>query len=649
MVGRIRPPFIFLAGLLFCVGLVILPEVIPAVHGREGYVWSPVHSQNYRLGDLYYYGAWLKEVLDAGLPAYSPSAGELSGQPLIETWRFLGLALGAIPGYLVSDMRFVILIDYGLSAALFFTIGYLFTLMLARSHWLGLLTGISVLFLTDRLWVPVGGYAGNILGFWRIPASMFSLVIHYFSNIQAVIDYDLIGSTFRFINISLSGPIILLYYLIATLAYKKCNIKIFVILCLITPLMAFAYPSHMLIGNGLIAAYALISLYRRNWKGVVAFASIEALNLVFLETIKYRQMLRSLLDNSQLWNNLFASEKMVLVNHDIAFLVSIVLTGKYLLSFLLMLFLTRKNQFLRDVVVGTGLIAVPLSGIYLFNMPQLSTRFLSRGMDHPWFMLMTVVVLSALYEKIKNSNMAGNMRYTAENFYRWTLKGALAVVFAIIISFSGYAFGHIASHTSTNNSRFIPGETMNAYRWIDKNLPPKAEVATLDWEDITLLPVFTKVNLVVGHNVIDGRSLEDELKRYLALWKFIGLGRQEFERILERGPRAMRSLCTVSAYERVPVLSDEDFNAAQFMNGILYWPHINKMNNMTIVNGRDMTPEFKHLVLNVYDRMSASDCTEVYRARYLVLNNEQARSFKNPGKFRLLHKTGTRVIYALFN
>lgn len=146
-----RFPVLFIAGLLFCVVVVILPELVPAIMGREGYVWSPLHSQNYRFGDLYYYGAWLKEVLESGIPAYSPTAGELYGQPLIETWRFLALALAALPGLIISDMRVLIVFDYGFSAALFFSTAYLFSYWHTRNHGISLFAGIAVFFLTDRL------------------------------------------------------------------------------------------------------------------------------------------------------------------------------------------------------------------------------------------------------------------------------------------------------------------------------------------------------------------------------------------------------------------------------------------------------------------------------------------------------------------
>lgn len=648
LLGRVRPPFIFLAGLLFCVGLVILPEVLPAMHGREGYVWSPVHSQNYRLGDLYYYGAWLKEVLDTGLPAYSPSAGELSGQPLIETWRFLGLILAAIPGYIITDIRTLIVFDYGLSAALFFSIGYLFAYTFTRNCWIGLIAGISVLFMTDRLWVPIAPYVGTIVDIWRIPASALNTIIGYINNVKNVIDYDIYGNTFRFINISLSAPILLFYYFITVLAYKRGDIRSFIMVFVMSPLMAFTYPSHLIIAYGLIMTFSLVSLFRRNWKSVIAFVLIGISTLVFLELINYRQMLTKLFNESQLWNNIFSSEKLALINSDIIHILSVMLTSKYLLTFLLMIYLTKKWPIMRDIVFATGMVAVPLSSVYLFDMPQLWTRFVNRGIDHIWFMLVIVVTIETVRRYIsEDSNNLISRGIKWNNLRRLSLKTGFILIFFVILFFSGYGFAHIAMQTTSNEGRFIKKTTWEAYQWIDKNIPRNAEVATLDWEDITLLPIFTKVNLVVGHNVIDGRSLTEELKRFVATWKFLGYSRSKLEKLLDMGPETIKILRHISYKNHYPRMPEEEFDASQFMLGILYWPHINKIENIQIVKNGSVTSEFRNIVLNMYDKARTSEYVKKYNVQYLTMSSEQVALLGIPSNTKLLYKNRTRLIFAL--
>ncbi len=89
--GRMRsgvPRYAVWIGMIFCASIVMLPELVPALLGKGGFVWSPFRSMNYRVGDLYYYAAWVREALSSGFPVYSPSGHELRGTALIETWRF---------------------------------------------------------------------------------------------------------------------------------------------------------------------------------------------------------------------------------------------------------------------------------------------------------------------------------------------------------------------------------------------------------------------------------------------------------------------------------------------------------------------------------------------------------------------------------
>jgi hypothetical protein len=647
--SKINPLIVFCTGLLFCILAVILPELLPALKGQAGFVWSPIHSQNYHLGDLYYYGAWLKEVLEAGIPAYSPSAGELFGQPLIETWRFLGLGLAALPGLVISDIRILIVFDYGFSAALFFCIAYLFAYTLSGNHWIGIVTGITVLFMTDRLWFPLLPKVQQLIDSWKIAASFFSTVMDYLRYTSNFIEYDIYGSTFRFINISMSGPILLLFYFITTLVYKHADIKSCSVLFIISPLMAFTYPSHTIIAYGLLVTFCLVALFRRHWKAAISFFSVGTFTIILLEIIEYRKMLSELFNKSELWNGIFASEKLVLLNNEIGFILGTMLLNKYLLTFILMVYLTRKRPLLRDIVFATGMIAIPLFSVNIFSIPQLWTRFFARGIDHIWFMLLIVVLANAL-QQIISRPVTKNIRINSMAIIsRRILSVAVFAVFFAMVALIATGFINLAKHTASNGSRFLPQETMKAYQWIDKNLPQNSEVATLDWEDITLLPIFTNVNLVVGHSLIDGRSPLEELRRFTAEWKFLGYDRQQLERLLDIGPVACLQMRQPASYTNPPRLPvSYQFDAAQFMEGILYWPYIRKMNGMQITEDKTaskLTTEFKQFVLGLYDISRPDDFIHKYKVEYITMNTGQVSLLGPPKGMRLLHKTKTRSIY----
>lgn len=649
--SRNKSPIAFSAGLLFCVVIVTLPELLPAIHGREGFVWSPIHSQNYRLGDLYYYGAWLKEVLESGIPAYSPTAGELYGQPLIETWRFLGILLAAMPGYIISDIRMLIVFDYGLSAALFFSIAYFFAYSHTQNWRIALFAGLAVLFITDQLWVPVRAYAESLAASWGIAASAFKTMADYLIYKHNFIEYDIYGSTFRFINISLSGPIVLLYYFLVTIVYKNTEIKTCFILLFLSPLMAFTYPSHTIIAYGLIATFCIVSLFRRKLKTSVYFFSVGIFTILFLEIIKYRKMMSELFIKSELWNGIFASEKLELLNNEISFILTTVLLNKYLLTFLIMLYLSRNRHILRDIVVATGMVAIPLSTVYIFNMPQLWGRFLERGIDHIWFMLLIVVLGNAIYQHISKPEKIDIIKTLSFSVNQRILSISVFVVFGTMVTLISFGFFNLAKHTTSSGSRYIPEATMNAYKWIDSNLPLNAEVATLDWEDITLLPVFTNVNLVVGHSVIDGRNPADELKRFIAAWKYLGYDRQQLEILLDIGPEACLQMRRAASYTNPPRLPLKyKFEAAQFMAGILYWPYIKKVNRIQIAEDTTtskLTFEFKDFVLMLYNNSRPDDFIQKYKVQYITMSTEQVSLLGPPKGMRLVHKTKTRSIFAL--
>ena len=647
--ARIKPSTVFWAGLLFCIILVILPELMSAFLGRPGFTWTPVHSQNYHMGDLYYYGAWLREAIETGVPVYSPTATELAGQPLIETVRSSGIILAALPGYIIPDIRWVIVFDYAFSAALFFSIGYFFAYVFTRNAWIGLGTGIAVLFMTDRLWVTIPTHAdslSNVAG-WLIYSCRE--LVENLKHILFFEEYDLYGSTFRFINISFSGPILLFYYLTACLTYKRTDIKTIALLAIISPLMAFTYPSHVAISYGLLVAFSIIAIYRRNKLTSIAFVSIGVFTILVLEIIKYRHIMSDAYNNNQLWNNIFASDKLVLLHNDIHHILAVIIFNKYLITYALMIYLSRHRQQIRDIVIATGIVSVPLSYVHLFDMPQFWARFLGRGIDHIWVMLLVVVLGDALYRTIIKIQSLSEEYKIRRLLYLLMMRGVVFASLAMLVILPGIGFVHFAKCTSSNGSRFIPNATMNFYRWIDSTLPSKSEIASLDWEDITLLPIFTNANLVIGHSLIDGRNPADELERFVSAWKFLGYNRLQLEQLIEMGPEATHALFQATPYTHPPpYLPNQQFSSSQFMMGILYWPYIKKIGGIQIAGSGDwgkITPDFRRYALDIFDRAESKNFLWRYKVKYITMSSEQLAQLGPPKDMRLLYRTETRSIF----
>jgi len=265
-------------------------------------------------------------------------------------------------------------------------------------------------------------------------------------------------------------------------------------------------------------------------------------------------------------------------------------------------------------------------------------------------MLFIVVVGNALHQIISMPIIAEMRKNAMPSVYRRRLGVSVFSVLLVMVTLIAFGSLNLARHITSNGSRYIPEETMDAYRWIDCNLPNKAEVATLDWEDITLLPIFTNVNLVVGHSIIDGRKSSDELKRFINIWKFLGYNRLQFEQMIELGTASTSILFQVTSRINPPCLPKEQFEASQFMMGILYWPHVNKIGNITIAEGGvkgKITPEFRLFVMNLYDSTMDPDVIRKYKIQYIIMSSKQVALLGNPKGMKLLYKTKTRSIFSL--
>lgn len=640
-----RPYFVVL---VFCCVTALLPELAPALITRDGMVWSPVRSVNYHPGDLYYYAAYVGEVIQNGLPVYSPSAAELSGRPVIETWRVVPLVLGALPSLVTEDIRLVLVIDYLFSVFLFFSLPYLVARKFIDNRWAAAGVGLATFFLTDPMWANLPIHPNGLSDALRWTGRLFVYAGNNLASLTTIGEYDFYGSTFRFVNLSLSAPILLFYFFaVLSLHLAEQNSRgrtIWLsVLALLSPVMAFSYPSHSLISYGLLGAFAIVNFWRGDRSKALAFASIAMGTLLMLLSIGYFTILSDTLNNSELWKNIFAGEKFVLRQRTFSFIAGVVL-NKYLLTFIIMLLLARGNEKLQHVLYAIGIVGLPLSMVCLLDTPQLWSRFLGRGIDHIWFMFIAVCAAFAV-ERVRLGSIANKSVW-----YRRAVVGSATVVVAIAAALPAYVFSRLAAHNVSGVSRYLPAERVEGYKWIDKHLSRNATVATLNWEDITLLPIYSSATLVVGHSVLDGRSPIEELRRFVESWRFFGRSRNDLSALMEIAPGAIRDQHQL-AYRgaKVPFLGELEFDGAQFMEGVLYWPYVTKVGEVPIVetdpNARTVSPEFEQLVLRLFDATEPESFLSRYSVQAIVVDARDFSAQRHMTEYVELFRNSELVIY----
>ena len=602
---------------------------------------------NYHIGDLYYYAAYVHKLLSDGLPFYSPSAAELAGKPLVETWRFMPILLAAVPGLVFYDMRFVILAGYGLSAALVFGIPFFLANRLTENRWVAMGVGLASLFGTDRLWTILPTHPDSLraLGSWLHLLWSTGWVGIWSATIFS--EYDFYGNTFRYVNLSFSVPILLAFFTIAVMVHIAGSWPWILAMAVLAPAMAFSYPSHAFIAYTLLIGFAGLNLLRRDWFRFAAFAGVGAATLIFLLAIDYPGMVSRILNNSELWTNIFAQDKLTLRSYDADFLVAVVI-NKYLLTFAIMLVMTRSERILRDVVLVVGLIGWLLSLSHLFDMPQLWGRFLGRGIDHVWTITFAIC-LGTLLAKWSPA-LETLVRFKQMRRWNWnTLALGLSVMLLTgLLVVPLWGFGRLGMIHLHDESRFLPQAKMDAYRWIAANIPAGTPIAVLDWEDISILPIYSKAALVVGHNVIDGRSPREELERFVNTHKFLGRSREDLVALVTAGPKAVLA-ADRSGGSRPPFLDAATFESYQFMNGILYWPYIKLIEDMPIAT-KDIepviTPQFMQVLLKIYDDADPATFLQRYSVGAVVVNANDP-FIHGPGfALREVFRNSSHVVYS---
>lgn len=625
----------FLSGLVFCILLVIAPDVLPAIVGQADHVWTPTNSAMYRFGDGYYYAAWVVELLQNGIPPGSPSAAEYADSNLLETLRWFPLAVAALPGLIFDDYRIVYVLDYVFTAAMFFGLPFWLCYRITGGVVGSLIAGILVLFCTGQWWgdipVAIGSAGAPDAGRWI--SKLLTAPLTGSVRLLNMFEYEALQGSFRYINMSVSGPILMLYVALCHAVYRteKLSPKIWLPLLIMSPLMAFSYPSHPLIAYAVLGGYAVMAYWRGHKKPAAALALIAVITAGGLLAGGYVSYVMSVFAENELWNNIFNNEKLELINRPWHELAIFVLINKYTLTFAISLLLAWKNRELRDMVLIIGGIACVLACCTVFDMPQLWGRFLGRGIDHLWFM---TFIISCAY---------GFGRLSSTRFIKYPL---LAAVIAVPM----LSFGNYALESAHNLTRFMPASRWQALEWVDANVEKGRIIAALNWDDINFIPIYSHANLAIDNMIIGGRSPEAEFERYIAVWKILGLPRDVLKSRLENTIAATlkRTRSNRDNLFNPPLLTEEEYASAEIAECAIYWPYVKKLFDVPVASGSQSSAEFVEMAMQLYNNADIEVLMNKYDFSYVMLSGaEYGLEMKPALNMELVFENKGHQIYIL--
>ena len=629
-----------LFGLIFSVILVLGPDLMPLLLGQDASVWTPINSPQYRFGDNYYYTAWVKEGLDNGFPPGSPSAAEFQNQSLMETLRWFPLFIAAMPGYLISDFRFVYIIDYAFTAFCFFGIPYLVAYRFTRSPLAALAIGVAVLFGQAQWWGHIPSAVGmpGAPRIWLWFSILLGKFLHGSFDLFRMYEYEALQGSFRYINLSISGPILLIYAMLCHLVYaaEKPKYSVLAVVAVMSPLMAFSYPSQALIAYATLGGYMVLAFWRGHKISAAWLLGIGLAAAGILLIGGYVQYIMDVFRQNALWNNIFQKESLSFRDlpwWQYPFMMTI---NKYTVTGALSLWLVWKNRELRDMVLLFLAISCGLSLCMLFDMPQLWGRFLGRGIDPLWFMVFLVAFAYGAIEKI-----------TQERFLR--LRYALV---GIVLLVPAISFGVYTVHCATNGTRFMPETRWEFLQWVNKNTQKNQTIAAINWDDITFLPIYTGANLMIDNMIIGGRGPEECLTRYLAFWKFMGYPRQLLEaRLTDMATIANKRLTSGGNRAKAmnpPLLSEDEYANSQIAEALIYWPYVSTVFDTPVAADNVTTKELVQKLMGIYDGLNRRKVHEQFPFDYIAVSGvERDLRIKTPVPLEAVFENATHKVFRI--
>lgn len=626
----IRPTSIVaLAGFLFTVVVGALPELIPYGTGQPGQVWTPLNSSRFRVGDGYYYASWTAEIAEGKFPPRNPANSESQDSFGIELFKIVPQALSALPALAFSDNRWVYLTSLtvfpGLIFLLAYRLGRLFDVGRVGSLWIGLAI-VFYLGAGERfLGAPTFGAAAKVVGGepWRLLS-------------PNLLDYDLINDNFRFMIPPISVCVQLIFLLNLIQLERRPGWLRALTCTILLAALAFTYlPAAMicyLVGAGIFC----LCLWKGRWRPLLFIGGASMAAGALLLIIDYPGLLQQGKSNTAFWSAVFENTD---PSWDTPLFVSYVSN----ISLLLVLAFPgcRHNKDLRRYHLVLSAIALGIiAWTALKHDLLIFSKLFWRGVFHLWLISILVSLAQAKHLVPEHLRRLYPNRLRAAQIVVHTV---FVMVFLVV---PAVGFGRLGDQNARSPARFIPAGQWDAYRWLRENTPSNSVVLAADWDDIYLIPIYTRNNLFFGHMQISNRSPRDEVSHFLAAWQMLDRSRQELSELVGNSVRSANQV-----HPRFPTFaSPEIAESSGFALDVLYWPYVPRCVDLAISTPDHAVtnPAFQQAVMSWYDEsdstalLSRRDCDYVLVSRHYF---DRLPGLTPERGFTLIYENDLRRIY----
>jgi hypothetical protein len=152
--------------------------------------------------------------------------------------------------------------------------------------------------------------------------------------------------------------------------------------------------------------------------------------------------------------------------------------------------------------------------------------------------------------------------------------------------------------------------------------------------------------------IIGGRSPADEIKRYAAVWKILGLDQAVLrQRISGSTQAAMHRLSLSPDQLRSPPLAadEETYASGQIAEALVYWPYVKSVEGILVADASSVPTEaFVDWAMSFYRSADPAQSVHDLKIEYVVLSGAERSlpvSFALPAK--LVFESATHRIFRL--
>ena len=374
------------------VGFVVsLGELVPWMLAGDGEVWTPFSSPNFRVGDTPYYASYVREALELSIPVGSPiNAGILQA----ETLKSVPIYFAALPGLVLSDFRLVMLVTLAVWPAVkVVAVTALAVRLIGRTRpamIAGLFAGVTATLL-HPIWALLPNAPGLSPRTWfRYLFDSIRSFPEALSQLADFVDYEVYSDSLRFVNMSVSGVLLLLFLVVAVWSLSRPSVLRCSALAALGVGLAYSYSSHIVVGGLVLMAFTGFAAYEHRWEAFRAGLLTGGAIVVVLLVLGYPAAITGTFQDTPVSSNYTFSN--FGLRGGVFGMAFVALVNKYTLASAIVVALSWKRPVLRRWVVSVGAASVLLALFLNVESMDISSRFLQRGVDYVFFPILLIVV-----------------------------------------------------------------------------------------------------------------------------------------------------------------------------------------------------------------------------------------------------------------